>query len=201
MHRLDNALRRALDLIASSLALVLLAPVFLAISLAVKVGDGGPVFYRARRVGKDNQHFSLYKFRTMVVGADKAGPGVTTSGDARVTSVGRWLRRTKLDELPQLVNVLLGDMSLVGPRPEDPRYVALYDDRQQQILRVRPGITSAASLRYVDEEKLLVGQNWETVYCHEVMPSKLAIDLEYINRRTVAQDVLLIIRTIRAVVA
>jgi lipopolysaccharide/colanic/teichoic acid biosynthesis glycosyltransferase len=199
MKTLDNTLRRGLDVLASAAGLVLLTPVFLAISLAIKAFDGGPVFYRATRIGKDNRPFSLYKFRTMVVEADRCGPAITTQGDARVTPLGRWLRRTKLDELPQILNVLLGQMSLVGPRPEDPRYVALYSQEQLQVLRVRPGITSVASLAYRHEERMLAGHDWELVYREEVMPAKLALDLDYIARRTVAHDVSLILRTIGAI--
>ena len=124
--------------------------------------------------------FRLYKFRRMVSDADKQGPGITATGDSRITRVGRFLRRTKIDELPQLINVLSGDMSLVGPRPEDPRYVTLYTPEQRRVLAVRPGITSAASLAYRHEEQLLAGADWETVYREEVLPAKLAIDLEYL---------------------
>jgi lipopolysaccharide/colanic/teichoic acid biosynthesis glycosyltransferase len=194
----DPVLKQSFDVIASAAGLLVLSPLFIAISLAVKLNDGGPVFYRARRVGRGGRLFRLYKFRTMRVDADKKGPGITASGDTRITRIGRWLRRTKLDELPQLLNVLLGDMSLVGPRPEDPRYVALYTPEQRQVLSVRPGITSAASLAYRNEEQLLTGPNWETVYREEVMPAKLAIDLEYLSQRTLQTDIQLILRTIGA---
>ncbi|NTU79985.1 MAG: sugar transferase [Chloroflexales bacterium] len=199
MRPLDSTLRRSLDLLASAVGLVLLAPIIIAISLAIKALDRGPVLYRATRIGKDKQPFRLYKFRTMIVDADRRGPAITAQGDARVTPIGRWLRRTKLDELPQILNVLRGEMSLVGPRPEDPRYVALYDQRQQQVLNVRPGITSAASLAYRHEERILAGHDWETVYREQIMPAKLAIDLDYITRRNIMKDLLLILRTIRAI--
>ncbi len=131
----------------------------------------------------------------MIVDADKVGPAVTASGDSRVTSIGKFLRRTKLDELPQLLNVLKGDMSLVGPRPEDPRYVAIYTPAQKQILAFRPGITSAASLAYRHEEQMLTGDDWEAVYQTKIMPEKIAIDLAYMTSANVITDLKLIFQT------
>lgn len=194
----DSMLKRLFDATTASLGLIFLSPLLLLIGLAIKWHDGGPIFYRANRVGKDEQLFGLYKFRSMVVNADKQGPGITTNGDNRITSIGRLLRRTKLDELPQLLNVLKGEISLVGPRPEDPRYVALYTPQQRQILRVRPGITSAACLRYRHEEELLEGEDWENTYRSQVMPAKLAIDLAYLEQRTFWTDLDLITRTVLA---
>jgi lipopolysaccharide/colanic/teichoic acid biosynthesis glycosyltransferase len=191
-------LKRLFDIIASIAGLMLLSPLFAVIAVAVKAHDGGPVFYRATRIGKDGRPFRLYKFRTMVIGADKLGPGITAGGDTRVTKMGRWLRRTKLDELPQLINVLAGDMSLVGPRPEDPRYVALYTPEQRKVLAVRPGITSAASLAYRREEQMLGGADWEATYRGQVMPAKIAIDLEYMANRSFWSDLVLIIQTATA---
>jgi lipopolysaccharide/colanic/teichoic acid biosynthesis glycosyltransferase len=188
-----------MDVAAAAAGLALLSPLLLAVALAIKLSDGGPALYRARRVGKDGAPFYLYKFRTMVVNAAGQGPGITASGDPRITRIGRRLRRTKLDELPQLINVLRGDMSLVGPRPEDPRYVALYTPDQREVLRARPGITGAASLAYRHEEALLSGEDWETRYRGEVMPAKLALDREYLARRTVVSDVHLILRTAAAI--
>jgi lipopolysaccharide/colanic/teichoic acid biosynthesis glycosyltransferase len=132
----------------------------------------------------------------MIIGADRQGPGITVANDRRVTPVGRYLRRTKLDELPQLINVLRGDMSFVGPRPEDPRYVALYTPAQRMVLRVRPGITSTASLKFRHEERLLEGQNWEEVYINQILPAKLAIDLEYVQKANLWTDFKLITSTI-----
>ncbi len=192
-------LTRAIDILAAFIGLVVLSPLFSAIAIAIKLDSPGPVFYRAQRVGKDGRLFRLYKFRSMVADADRRGPGITATGDTRITPVGRFLRRTKLDELPQLINVLRGEMSLVGPRPEDPRYVALYTPEQRRVLAVRPGITSAASLVYRHEEQLLAGEDWETVYRTKVLPDKLAIDLAYLERRTLASDLKLILRTIAAV--
>jgi lipopolysaccharide/colanic/teichoic acid biosynthesis glycosyltransferase len=188
--------KRIFDILASGFGLIILSPLFLGITLAIRLDSKGPIFYRARRVGQYGKEFRLYKFRSMVVDADRLGPGITTAEDKRITSFGRSLRRTKLDELPQLINVLLGDMSLVGPRPEDPRYVAFYNSDQQEILQYRPGITSLASLTYRNEEQLLCGSDWKQMYIQEVMPTKLAIDLDYSRRATLLTDIKLIIQTI-----
>lgn len=191
-------IKRLFDVVASLAGLLVLAPLFAGLALAVKLYDGGPVFYRARRVGRGGRLFALFKFRSMVTDADRRGPGITMQGDARITPVGRFLRRTKLDELPQLLNVVRGDMSLVGPRPEDPRYVALYTEAQRRALDVRPGITSAASLAYRHEEQELSGPDGEHVYVQEVMPHKLDIDLAYLRERSFWSDLRLIWRTVLA---
>jgi lipopolysaccharide/colanic/teichoic acid biosynthesis glycosyltransferase len=191
---------RLIDVTASSLGLVLLSPLLLAIVVLIKLTSPGPVFYRTARAGKDGVPFRLYKFRSMVVDADKLGPGITAAEDHRITRVGHFLRRTKLDELPQLVNVLRGDMSLVGPRPEDPRYVAHYTPEQRQILSVRPGITSPASLAYRDESVRLTGVDWEKAYIEQIMPQKLAIDLAYLQRRNLFTDLGLVFRTLQTVI-
>jgi len=191
-------LKRGFDILASGTGLIILSPLLVGIALAVRADTPGPVLYRARRVGRYGKEFTLYKFRSMVADADRHGPGITAAGDSRVTEVGRFLRRTKLDELPQLINVLRGDMSLVGPRPEDPRYVALYTPEQRRILEQRPGITSMASLTYRNEERMLSGEDWEHVYIEQVMPAKLAIDLEYARRATLWRDIMLILRTVLA---
>jgi len=190
--------KRLFDILISGAALIALSPILGALALAVKLSSPGPVFYKATRVGRGGRLIKVYKFRSMVTGADKAGPGVTTAGDARVTPIGRILRRYKLDELPQLLNVLRGDMSLVGPRPEDPRYVALYTPEQRLVLRVAPGITSPASLYYRDEETLLSGQDWETQYVQHIMPAKLAIDLNYVKNANLAQDMRIIWKTFQS---
>jgi lipopolysaccharide/colanic/teichoic acid biosynthesis glycosyltransferase len=192
-------IKRTMDVVFSLGGLIVLSPIMLIIAAAVALSSPGGVFYRAERVGKDGKVFRLYKFRSMVAGADKAGPAVTVAGDARVTPVGRFLRKTKLDELPQLINVLKGEMSLVGPRPESPKYVALYTEAQRAVLRVRPGITSLASIRYRDEESLLHGADWETRYIEQIMPEKIAIDLEYIASANPWKDVLIILQTFRAI--
>jgi lipopolysaccharide/colanic/teichoic acid biosynthesis glycosyltransferase len=186
-------MRRLLDLAASAAGLLLLSPLFALIAAAVKLSSPGPVFHRGERVGRGGAPFRIYKFRSMRVG--QAGPGITRAGDPRVTAVGRFLRRTKLDELPQLINVLAGSMSLVGPRPEAPEYVAMYDDAQRRILAARPGMTSPASLQFRAEEEELQGPEWERIYVERIMPAKLQIDLEYLERRTIASDLRVIAAT------
>jgi lipopolysaccharide/colanic/teichoic acid biosynthesis glycosyltransferase len=189
-------MQRLFDALASAAGIVLLSPLLLAIAILVKATSPGPVIYRARRVGRGGVLFDVLKFRTMRAAA--GGAGITRAGDPRVTAVGRVLRKYKLDELPQLFNVVRGEMSLVGPRPEDPRYVALYDDDQRRVLDVRPGITSAASIEYRDEESKLVGESWEETYVREIMPTKLRIDLGYLQGRTFISDLGLILKTVRA---
>jgi lipopolysaccharide/colanic/teichoic acid biosynthesis glycosyltransferase len=191
-------LKRTFDVVASAIGLVVLSPVLLTLALLVQLSSPGLVFYRATRVGRYGQTFKLFKFRSMVVNADQIGPAVTGAGDPRVTPVGRFLRRTKLDELPQLINVLRGEMSLVGPRPEDPRYVALYSDEQREILNVRPGITSLASVRYRNEEAALAGADWEQHYIEHILPDKLAVDFEYARSATLWTDVRVIFGTLRS---
>ncbi len=187
---------RPLDVAASALGLLLLAPLFAVVSLWVKIDSPGPVFYRARRVGKDGREFDALKFRSMRIGSDRAGPGITVSGDPRVTRSGRVIRRWKIDELPQLINVLVGDMGLVGPRPEDPRYVAGYSEEQRELLQVRPGITSPASVHFRREEEVLSGPEWERTYVERVLPEKLALDRKYVQNRTLAGDVRIVLRTL-----
>lgn len=187
---------RILDVCAAAIGLLLLSPLFVVVALLIKSGSRGPVLHSATRVGRGGRLFTLYKFRSMLAGAATEGPGITAAGDVRVTPVGRALRRTKIDELPQLFNVLRGEMSLVGPRPEDPRYVALYSPAQRALLEVRPGITSPASLFYRDEERVLTGKDWERHYINRILPTKLAIDLDYIQRRTLRSDLRLILQTV-----
>ena len=191
---------RMLDILISAALLILLSPALLLLALLIKATSSGPVFYRARRVGKNGEPFALYKFRSMVQDADRRGPGITAAADARVTRIGAFLRRHKLDELPQFFNVLKGDMSLVGPRPEDPHYVSLYDAGQRRVLSVRPGITSAASLQYRHEESLLTGADWEATYRTQILPEKLAIDLAYLEQRTLRSDLQLLLRTLLSMV-
>jgi lipopolysaccharide/colanic/teichoic acid biosynthesis glycosyltransferase len=183
-------------LFGSLFGLILLSPLLLVLAVLIKADSAGPVFYRAERVGQGGKLFRLFKFRSMVWGAARLGPGITTADDERITRVGRLLRHSKLDEIPQLLNVLKGEMSLVGPRPEDPRYVALYTPEQRRILQVRPGITSPASLLYRDEEQLLTGPDWEQVYTAQVMPHKLQIELDYMERRTCSTDLRVILKTL-----
>jgi lipopolysaccharide/colanic/teichoic acid biosynthesis glycosyltransferase len=187
---------RFIDLLVSTVGFALVSPLFVVLAVLIRLTSPGPVFHRTPRVGKDGEIFRLFKFRSMVADAAKLGPAITASGDWRITPVGRLLRRTKVDELPQLFNVVKGEMSLVGPRPEDPRYLAFYTPDQLRILRVLPGITSAASLSYRHEERMLTGPDWETAYCTAVLPAKLAIDLEYLAKRTLWSDLKLILHTV-----
>jgi lipopolysaccharide/colanic/teichoic acid biosynthesis glycosyltransferase len=189
--------RRLADIALALAGLAVAAPVLVAIAAAVRLRDGAPVIYRARRVGRHGREFHLFKFRTMV---PAGGSSVTVWEDPRVTPLGRRLRRLKLDELPQLFNVLRGEMSIVGPRPEDPSYVALYSDEQRRVLSVKPGITGVAALEYADEESLLRGEDWEATYRLTIMPAKLQLELDYLARRSIRTDAGLILRT-AAVVA
>jgi len=190
-------MNRLFEIFVSAVGLVILSPVILVAAVAVKISSPGPVIHRASRAGREGRSFILYKFRTMVVDADQHGPGITSAQDQRITRVGRWLRKTKIDELPQLFNVLKGDMSLVGPRPEDPRYVDLYTPEQRRVLDVRPGITSLASVRYSREEELLTGADWENTYIKTVMPDKLSIELEYLAHRSFWRDLKILWKTAR----
>jgi lipopolysaccharide/colanic/teichoic acid biosynthesis glycosyltransferase len=187
--------KRMFDIAGATLGLVLAGPLLLILAVAIKIESRGPVFFRGVRVGLHGHRFRIFKFRSMVADAEQSGPGITAAGDSRVTRLGRLLRRFKLDELPQLLNVLKGEMSLVGPRPEDPRYVAHYTAEQRRVLSVRPGITGAASVRYRHEEVLLRGPDWETVYLTVIMPDKLKIDLAYIEHWSFGSDLKVLVQT------
>src|SRR3990172_2318667 len=194
-------MKRTFDFLASSLGLCLLSPLFLVVAIAIRIDSPGPVFFRQDRVGKDGKNFLICKFRSMVANASGIGPLITTAGDARITRVGRFLRRTKLDELPQLLNVWRGEMSLVGPRPEVPTYVALYNERQREVLSVRPGITDPASIAYADEEEILgEASDPARVYVEEVPPRKLELNLRYIEKMSLPYDAWVIWKTIWKVV-
>ncbi len=194
--------KRAFDLLASLTGIALLAPVLLLAAALVKVQDGGPVLFRQMRVGRGFRVFPLLKFRTMIAGADRAGPQVTARGDARITPVGRMLRRTKLDELPQLFNVLRGDMSIVGPRPEVPKYVEMFRDRHYNaILTVRPGITDYAAIEFRDEEALLgTFDSPEEGYVREVLPRKIALYERYLREVGFLTDLRLVLATLWRIV-
>ncbi len=187
--------QRGFDLSLALAGLVALAPLLSVVALLVKLSSPGPVFYRARRVGQGGRLIDVLKFRTMVADADRRGPGITSAEDDRITDIGRWLRRTKIDELPQLINIVRGEMSLVGPRPEDPRYVSYYTPEQRALLAVKPGLTSPASLHYSHEEALLVGPEWETIYITRIMPDKLNLELAYLQRRTLLSDLRVFLAT------
>ena len=193
-----GALKRAVDLLASSAALLVLAPLFLVLSLLVALSSPGGVLFRQERVGLDGRPFRILKFRTMRPGV---GLPITGAGDRRITPVGRFLRRLKLDELPQLVNVWRGEMSIVGPRPEVPVYVAGYGAEQRRVLEVRPGLTDPATLAYRDEERLLgrvSPEDRERYYVAEILPRKLRLNLDYVERASFAWDCALVARTLGA---
>lgn len=194
------ALKRLLDVVVSLLGLLVLSPILLLCALLVRVDSPGPCLFRQTRVGRGGKNFEILKFRTMVTDAQALGPQLTARGDSRITRVGRVLRKAKLDELPQLANVLLGDMSLVGPRPEVPRYVAHYTSGQRKVLLVRPGITDPASIVYRNENDLLdQHSDRESAYVKDIMPKKLALNYYYIRHLSVPGDLLLVIKTILAV--
>ena len=192
--------KRLLDVFAAAGGLLVLSPLFAAVALAIWAADRGPVFYVQERVGLGGKTFELWKFRTMRVCADRQGSLVTVGGDPRVTRIGRWLRRFKIDELPQLLNVLRKEMSLVGPRPEVPRYVALYSPEQRAVLRLVPGITDPASVEFSREEEILrKAENPERYYVEVVMPRKIELNLEYANRATAWTDLRMILRTLQVI--
>lgn len=193
-------MRRFIDILISLASLILLSPFFLFIAIAIRLDSRGSVFHRGERMGKDAKIFYAFKFRTMVSDAAQRGGGLTIRDDPRVTRVGKFLRRTKLDELPQLNNVLMGEMSLVGPRPEDPRYLPYYSPRQKQVLSVQPGITSLASIQYRDEEYRLAPKDWERTYISTILPAKLEIELDYLASRTWWRDIGILISTISILV-
>lgn len=188
--------KRAFDVAASLAGVVIASPLLLLLAIAVKVEDGGPVIFRQERVGRGGRRFRMLKFRTMVVDAESRGLRLTVGADPRITRVGQFLRRSKLDELPQLVNVIRGDMSLVGPRPEVPRYVELYSPAQRRVLDLVPGITDPASAEYVDESALLAESgDPERLYIEQIMPRKLALNLSYAEQATLSSDIAVILRT------
>lgn len=195
-------MKRLFDIIASGLGLVCLSPLFAILAIWIKFDSKGPVFYRQVRVGKDNRDFRLFKFRSMRPDSDKLGLITVGGRDPRVTRSGYYIRKYKLDEFPQLINVFLGDMSLVGPRPEVRKYVDMYTPEQMRVLSVRPGITSLASIRYRNENDILAAaEDPDKCYIEVVMPDKLKIDLEYVDRATLLNDIKLIFSTFREILA
>lgn len=194
-------MKRLFDIMASGLGLLCLSPLFAVLAVWIKADSPGPVFYRQVRVGRGNKDFRIFKFRSMRPDSDK-GRLITVGGhDPRVTRSGYYIRKYKLDELPQLINVLIGDMSLVGPRPEVRRYVDLYTAEQMRVLDVRPGITSLASIRYRNENEILAASDDpDKTYIEKVMPDKLAIDLEYVSDASLLNDIKLIFTTFREII-
>jgi len=194
-------IKRLFDIIAALLGIIILSPFLLIIALLVGIGSRGGILYKQIRVGKDMKEFRLLKFRTMYADSDKKGLLTVGMRDSRITPIGYFLRRYKLDELPQLFNVLMGDMSIVGPRPEVPKYVAMYNAEQKKVLSVRPGITDYASIEYVNENEVLAKSDKpEELYINEVMPAKLKLNLKYINEMGFMTDLKIILRTLTKVV-
>lgn len=194
-------MKRLFDIVASSLGLIVLSPLFVVLAVWIKADSEGPIFYRQTRVGRNNKDFRLFKFRSMRPGSDRAGLITVGGRDPRVTRSGYYIRKYKLDEFPQLINVLKGDMSLVGPRPEVRKYVDMYTAEQKRVLSVRPGITSLASIRYRNENDILAAsEDPDRTYIEQVMPDKLAIDLEYVEHAGLLTDIKLIFTTFREII-
>jgi lipopolysaccharide/colanic/teichoic acid biosynthesis glycosyltransferase len=192
---------RVFDFFVSMLGLLILLPFFILISCLSAIDDGLPIFYLQERIGLEGRKFKLVKFRTMRNDAHRKGLLTVGSRDSRITRLGYFLRKYKLDELPQLVNVLKGDMALVGPRPEVEKYVLLYNESQRKVLSVKPGITDMASIEYIDENELLAkSDDPEKTYIEEIMPHKIEINLSYIRERSLAKDVGVLIRTAARIV-
>ena len=192
---------RVCDIVFSFFGLLFLSPLFLIIALWIIIDNPGPVFYRQQRVGKDGKDFGLLKFRSMRVGADKMSLITIGDRDPRVTRAGYYIRKYKIDELPQLWNVLTGDMSLVGPRPEVRRYVDLYTDEQRKVLSVRPGITDYASIEYIDENRLLAqSTDPDKIYIEQIMPAKIALNMRYIDHKTLGEYLKILFLTMTKII-
>lgn len=189
--------KQLVDTLLAFFGLAFTFPLLVVCALAIRLDSRGPIFFRQWRVGQYGKLFSLFKFRTMVDQASRNGLDITASGDPRITAIGKWLRKFKLDEIPQLLNVLKGEMSLVGPRPELPRYVSAYNDEQKRVLELRPGCTGLATLAFIDEEKrLAAAPNKESFYANVLLPRKLDLDLAYRDSISLATDLRLILITV-----
>ena len=192
-----DCLKRAFDILFSCIGLLTLLPVFLVMAVWIKADSRGGVFYRQVRVGLHGKQFRIFKFRSMRLGSDQGSQITIGERDSRITRSGLFIRKYKLDELPQLINVFLGDMSFVGPRPEVPKYVDLYTDAQRKVLDVRPGITDMASIKYSNENELLgKAEDPEAYYIQTIMPDKLSINLEYVKNHSFAGDIAIIFKTL-----
>ena len=197
MKKINSIVKRIFDFFAALIGIIILSPIFIIVSIAIKLDSPGNIMFLQKRVGKCGKEFDIFKFRTMVTNAERLGKQITVGKDNRITKVGAFLRKYKIDELPQLFNVLKGDMSLVGPRPEVPKYVALYNEEQKKVLSVRPGITDLASLKYSDENDILGKvENPEEYYINVIMKYKLSLNLEYIEKSNLFFDISLVIKTI-----
>jgi len=189
-------LKRIFDIVVALVGLVLFSPLLIAVSILIKLGSSGPIFYRAPRVGEDGRPFRMYKFRTMVAGADKIGPAITVDNDPRITRIGARLRRSRLDEIPQLINVLRGEMSMVGPRPEAPYYVDMYSPEQREVLMAKPGMTGPAQVAFRHEEELLSNPEMlDDEYMKIILPPKLAMDLKYIEQQSLGLNLKILCQT------
>jgi lipopolysaccharide/colanic/teichoic acid biosynthesis glycosyltransferase len=196
-----NYSKRLFDMVASFAGLLLLSPILIFIAIVIKMNSPGPVFFRGVRVGLDGRPFKIFKFRTMVLNADKIGGPSTSDDDPRITSIGNKLRKFKLDELPQLINVFIGQMSIVGPRPEVQHYVNMFTEEEKAILSVRPGITDWASIWNPDEGAILAGSpDPEKTYMEKIRPNKLKLQLKYVKERSLSVDIKIIIETVRAII-
>jgi len=196
---MKQIIKRVFDLTLSFLFLIVTFPFLIAIMAAIKLDSPGPVLFRGRRVGVGGKEFDILKFRTMVHRAPSLGPTVTRKSDDRITRVGKFLRNYKLDEIPQLLNVLRGEMSLVGPRPEDPKYVAYYTPEQREVLSVRPGIASPAAVRFRHEEAILAdvpADQLDRIYLQEMLPEKIALDLDYVKDNSLILDIRILIQAV-----
>lgn len=199
--RISLFFKRVFDIVFSIIGLIIMLIPMIIISIIIKLQSDGPVFFRQIRVGRYNKDFEILKFRTMVVDAEQKGMQITVGKDPRITKIGSFLRKTKLDEFPQLINVLKGEMSFVGPRPEVRHYVDMYNEEQKQVLLIRPGITDRASITFRDEANVLAkSKNPEETYIHEIMPKKLKYNLEYIRSFSVMTDIRLILETLRKII-
>jgi lipopolysaccharide/colanic/teichoic acid biosynthesis glycosyltransferase len=194
------SVHRLFNLVCAIAGIIILAPLFLLVAMAILIQDGRPVLYKGRRVGRGGVPLGLYKFRSMAVNADRHGPGLTRRDDPRIIPIGRFLRRTKIDEVPQLLNVISGQLNLVGARPEDPRYVALYNNEQREILGYTPGMKSPASLFFRNEDEFLGEGDNDDVYVSTLMPRKIEMDLAYLRHQTVPGDIVIIVKTLLALV-
>lgn len=190
-------MKRIFDFTIALFGLLFIFPIFIIICIIIKIGSKGPIFFIQKRIGRFEIPFNLYKFRSMKIGSDKKGLLTLGDNDSRVTRVGYFIRKYKIDELPQLINVLKGDMSLVGPRPEVSKYVELYSDFQKQIFNVRPGITDMASIKYRDEAEILNAQkDPEKFYVEQLMPDKLNMNIQYLKKANLKSDIFVIVNTI-----
>lgn len=195
-------LKRFFDVTSALVGLIFVTPLFLIVPFLIKLDSKGPIFFSQWRIGKNGKLFKIYKFRTMVQDADKMGSPITAGNDARVTRTGRILRRYEIDELPTLINVLKGDMSIVGPRPEVPKYLGHFDNlKYREVLSVRPGITDLGTLSFRDEKKHLIGRNYEEIYENEILPQKLDLYLKYVRNRSFFFDLGIIFKTVVLILA